>query len=742
VNELFPSSRLQILVPVPLTGTLSGPLDYLADDGLGLQIGDFVRVPLGGRTVTGVVWTTVADTSEVPESKLKHIQEKLDLPCMPDSLMQFIDWVSAYSMNPQGAVLKLALSVPGQFEEAKKTVLYKMSAAEENNEGLSPKRQKLADAAIGDMAMTVRDWGELANVGEGVVRGMIKSGQLLKVEIKGEAAYPLPDLSLNGPALSDEQKKAADHMREMVKAEKYSAALLEGITGSGKTEVYFEAIHEALQNPSGQVLVLVPEIALTTQWFSRFSARFGVEPVVWHSELTPAQRRRAWWNVAQTDMEKRARVVVGARSALFLPFQDLSLVVVDEEHSPTFKQEDGVFYHGRDMAVVRAHQADCPIVLASATPSIETLVNAQSGKYDWLFLGQRHGAASLPDIKAIDMRADPPVRGAWLSDPLRAALRQNLDQGQQSLLYLNRRGYAPLTLCRTCGHRIECPRCDAWLVEHRPKNRDYVSLQCHHCGFSQPKPTACPSCGAEDSLVACGPGVERIAEEVAEIMPDARLAVMASDEMATPQDMRNLIDQITDHEIDIVVGTQMATKGYHFPMLTLVGVVDADLGLSGGDPRAAERTWQQLEQVSGRAGRADHKGQVLFQTYNPDHQVIDALVRGDRDAFLDREANEREQQQMPPYGKLAAVILSGPDFQKVIGAAKSLAYAAPRAEDFVILGPTPAPLAYLNGKHRYRLLLKARKNVNVQKVMQNWLSSCNVDRNVRLQIDIDPISFF
>ena len=728
MTTLFPSRRLQILLPLPLQGVL----DYLAPDDLALREGDFVEVPLGSKRQQGVVWSMDPPPSEVPEEKLKHIYGRFDLPSLPESLMKFIDWVAAYTLSPPGAVLKMAVSVPRAFEQAKSRTAYRLTV--DDPEQLTAARRKVYDAAVGDMPLSVRDWTDLAAVGDGVIRGMIKAGEMTAVEIKGEEPFPQPDVMLEAPNLSREQERAGDHFRALVRRDKFQASLLEGVTGAGKTEVYFEAVHEALLKKEDQILVLVPEIALTAQWLDRFKERFGEEPVIWHSELTPAQRRRAWWGVIKGE----ARVVVGARSALFLPFRNLGLIVVDEEHSPTFKQEEGVCYHGRDMAVVRAHQSGCPVILASATPSLETLINAENGKYDWLYLGERHGPAELPDMQAIDMRKSPPASGEWLSGPLREALKVNLERGEQSLLYLNRRGYAPLTLCRTCGHRIQCPHCSAWLVEHKKTGR----LQCHHCGHWTGKPKHCPECDSEDSLVACGPGVERVAEEVAELFPEARLAVMASDELSTPAEIRETVAAIVRHDVDIIVGTQIVTKGYHFPDLTLVGVVDADLGLSGGDMRAAERTWQQLEQVAGRAGRAEKPGTVLFQTFMPEHPVIEALVSGDRDEFLEQEANAREQQGMPPFGRLAAVILSGADYNAVVTAARQLGRAAPRITGVQVLGPAPAPLAYLRGKHRYRLLVKTEKQVNIQNVLKKWLGSVGIVSTVRVQIDVDPVSFF
>lgn len=738
MSGLFPSKRIQVLLPLPL----AGPFDYLvegdllATQGRGLGRGDFVSVPLGSRILQGVVWHMDPEDSDVPLEKLKVISGRLDLPPLPESLLKFIDWVASYTLAPLGAVLKMAVSVPRVFDKPKTKTLYRLSA--QLPEKVTPGRQAVIAAAAGGLPMALKDWAELAAVGEGVVRGMVKAGQMVAVEVSRDAPYPAPDLSLPPPVLSPEQDRAGRHLRDLVRAHKFGPVLLEGITGSGKTEVYFEAVEQALQKDGGQILVLVPEIALTAQWFERFQNRFGAEPVIWHSELTPAQRRRAWWAVAQKDATRRARVIVGARSALFLPFQDLRLIVVDEEHSGTFKQEDGVMYQGRDMAVVRAMQGQCPVVLASATPSLETLLNAQAEKYDWLYLGERHGPAVLPDMKEIDLRQHKLSSGIWLSDPLRDALADTLARGEQSLLYLNRRGYAPLTLCRSCGHRMECPHCSAWLVEHKKGAR----LTCHHCGYHCRTPEVCPECKAEDCMTACGPGVERVAEELQELFPEGRIAVLASDEIASPTELRAVIKSIEDHEVDFIVGTQIVTKGYHFPLLTLVGVVDADLGLGGGDPRAAERTWQQLEQVAGRAGRAEHPGRVLLQSYNPEHPVLQALVSGDGQAFLEQEAHAREQQMLPPFGKLAALIVSGADFNAVAKSARRIAAVAPKGQGITVLGPVPAPMAYLRGKNRFRLLIKAEKSVRLQKIMGQWLNNCPLERGVSLQVDIDPYSFF
>jgi len=728
VSELFPSQRIQVLLPLPL----SGVLDYLAADDLHLRTGDFITVPLSGREMQGVVWELDPPENDVPLEKLKFVIHKSELPPLPGSLMEFVEWVANYTLSPYGSVLKMALSVPRKFDKAKKKFFYRLSG--DLPEKMTPARKKVVDVAISDMSMPVKEWVEQAAVSEGAIRGMIKVGMLTPQEVSGEDAFIKPDIELERAILSEEQKVAADHIILQQKSADFKSILLEGITGSGKTEVYFEAIAQALKDEAAQVLVLVPEISLTAQWLDRFMQRFGAEPVIWHSEMTLAQRRRAWWAIIRGE----ARVIVGARSALFLPLKNLKLVIVDEEHSQTFKQDEGVMYHGRDMAVVRALQSHCPVILASATPSLETLINAQNGKYDWLYLGERHGPAELPAMSSVDLRSSKFRPGSWISEPLLQALSENFARGEQSLLYLNRRGYAPLTLCRACGHRMECPHCSAWLVEHQK----WHHLECHHCGFNRKIPDHCPNCEAADSLVACGPGIERVAEEIVELFPEARLAVMSSDEISSPAILKRMVQAIERHEVDFIIGTQIVTKGYHFPMLTLVGVIDADLGMSGADPRAAERTWQQLEQVAGRAGRAKHPGRVIFQTYQPEHSVLQALISGDKDLFLEREAAAREAQNLPPYGKLASLILSGPDKGKLQTISKVLSRSAPRHNDITVLGPVPAPLSYLRGNYRYRFLVKANASINIQNEISHWLSKIKSTRSVKIQVDIDPYSFY
>jgi primosomal protein N' (replication factor Y) (superfamily II helicase) len=483
-----------------------------------------------------------------------------------------------------------------------------------------------------------------------------------------------------------------------------------------------------------QALILLPEISLSAQFLERFERRFGTAPALWHSEVPTAQRRVTWAGVA----EGKTKVVVGARSALFLPFANLGAIVVDEEHDASYKQEEGVLYNARDMAIVRARLGSFPVVLVSATPSLETMVNAQQGKYHYLQLPARHAGAKMPDIHIINLKAAAPARGKFIAPVLEKALQETFAAGEQSLLFLNRRGYAPLTLCRTCGFRFQCPSCSAWLVEHKRFSR----LQCHHCGFLQQVPKTCPSCHEADSFAACGPGVERIQEEVQTLLPDARTFILASDVITSPNMIRGAVRDIEDRKHDVIIGTQIIAKGHHFPALTCVGVIDADLGLSGGDLRAGERTFQLLHQVSGRAGRGELPGRVYLQTYMPEQSVIRALAKNDRDDFLAVEAREREKAGMPPFGRLAALILSGGDEMKLDLFCRMVAQKAPRYDDIRVLGPAPAPMAYLRGRHRRRFLIKANKAIPLQKYLAEWLAAVKVPSTMQLKVDIDPQSFF
>ncbi len=716
---------ISVLLPLPLGRAYS----YGVPGELDLAPGDFLSVPLGARQVTGVAWD--GEPGLVPPEKLKFVTARMDAPPLPEISRRFIEWVAAYTMSGTGAVLKMAMSVPAALEPPKMVEAYGIAGPLPELR-MTPTRQRVLDQLCDGPPRPAVELAREAAVGLSVVRGLAQAGALVKHHLAPAAHFLEPDWRSKGPKLSEAQAAAAETLCTQLAAGGFTASLLDGLPGSGKTEVYFEAIAKALEM-GRQALVLLPEIALTAQWLARFEARFNCKPAMWHSDLTSALRRRTWRAVAVGE----AKVVIGARSALFLPFPDLGLITVDEEHDQSFKQEDGVIYNARDMAVVRAQLGEIPITLVSATPSLETVRNVENGRYQRLELPERHGGSLMPEISLVDLRTDPPPRGRWLSPALLKAMGETFAAGEQVMLFLNRRGYAPLTLCRTCGHRLHCPRCVAWLVEHRLANY----LQCHHCGYRAGLPKACPACEKEDSFHACGPGVERLAEEAAELFPQIHQVVAASDTLNSPGDAVELVRMIETNQVDLIIGTQIIAKGYHFPMLTLVGVVDGDLGLAGGDLRAGERTYQLLFQVAGRAGREQHLGRVMLQTSNPDHGVMRALAQGDRAGFLEAEAKDREAAGMPPFGRLVGIVISGRDETEVDTAARAMRAAAPRADDLLILGPAPAPLSLLRGRHRRRLLLKARRGTNIQEKMRIWLSAMPRLHKVRIQVDIDPYSF-
>ena len=702
--------------------------DYAEPEGMGLSVGDHAAVPLGPRVVRGVV-TAVRDGTG-GNRPLKPVLERLDDPAMPEATLRFVEWAARYSVDLPGQPLAMALRGL-RAPRPRPVKLLRLTGQAPGR--MTPARERvLAAAAEGPLIPS--ELAAKAGVSAGVVKGLVDENSLeIVLEIPSTDFDDL-DWKSPGPNLNPSQRAAADVLVGMVQEGGFQAALLDGVTGSGKTEVYLEAVAAALDSDSSaQVLVLLPEIALTQAVMARFTTRFGGAPVEWHSAVPPPLRRRAWEGVATG----KARIVVGARSALFLPFTGLKLIVVDEEHDGSFKQEEGFIYQARDMAVARAHLEKCAIILASATPSLETLWNARQGRYRWLKLGARHGAAQMPDISLIDMRLTPPESGRWLSPPLVEAMAETFARGEQTLLFLNRRGYAPLVLCRACGERMKSPDTDSWLVEHRYTNR----LVCHLTGFSMPRPDACPHCGAKDSLVSIGPGVERVEEEVRSLFPEARVAVFSSDTVFDADGARSLIATMAAGEIDVLVATQAAAKGHDFPNLTLVGVVDADLGLRGGDLRAGERTFQLLAQASGRAGRRDRPGRALLQTYAPEHGVMQALADQDRDAFVEAEMEGRELASLPPFGRLAAVICSGPDPVALESYCRTLAQVVPNTDGVDVFGPADAPLALVRGRRRKRFLVRADRSVDLQGFLAAWRARARPPNSVRVTLDVDPYSF-
>jgi primosomal protein N' (replication factor Y) len=717
---------VDVLVPVALDRTYS----YRIPETLDLKAGDIVSVPLGARTTTAVVWADNAEPEPRLHNRLKDVDEKLDLPPLKKELRSFVDWIAGYTLSSRGMVLRMTLRMGDLGPER---VHYGVRLVGPPPQRMTPARRRVIALLSDGMLRAKSEAASEAGVSTGVIDGLVDEGTLEVLPLPKAMPQPPPDPDFAVPDFSPEQTIAAEAMRAFAAKDAFGVTLLDGVTGSGKTEVYFEAVAEVLRKRK-QALILMPEIALTGQFLDRFAARFGVRPHEWHSELTPRTRARNWAAIASGE----AHVVIGARSALLLPYADLGLIVVDEEHDQAYKQDEGTHYHARDMAVVRGHIAKIPVVLSSATPSVETEVNARKGRYQRIALPQRFGGQHMPQIEPIDLRVEGPDRGRFIAPRLAGAVLHAIERREQALLFLNRRGYAPLTLCRACGHRFSCNVCDAWLVDHRFRQR----LVCHHCGFSIPRPHACPQCQAEESLVAIGPGVERLQEEVASLFPQARTMVLSSDLITSIEVMRSELAEIAEGRVDIIIGTQLVAKGHHFPRLNLVGVVDADLGLSNGDPRAAERTFQLLNQVIGRAGREAGRGIGYLQTHQPQHPVMRALITCDREAFYASEIDARERTAYPPFGRLASLIVSAGDRASAEGFARKLAAAAPADEKVTVLGPAEAPLAVVRGRYRYRLLVKSARGYDLSGYLRDWLAAGpRTKGNLKLEVDVDPQSF-
>ena len=719
------------LVGVLTTEPLGRILDYKAPEG-GCGTGDFVEVPLGPRRVIGVVWGAGEGTFD--PARIRPITRVLDAAPMRAELRTFLTRAADYTLTPLAAMLRLATRAPGLSDPPSMRRVFRLGDTIPNQ--MTDARFRVVEALrrFGGSAVTLGELAEEAACGPSVIKGLVKLGVVLEGDAPRDLPYP--PLNPDGAArLMGDQIGAGDALVAAVHQGGYAATLLKGITGSGKTEVYLEAVAECLRQ-GRQALVLLPEISLTADFINRVQVRFGARPAEWHSGVTMTERRRLWRMVGQGN----AQFVVGARSALFLPFRDLGLIVVDEEHDTSYKQEDGVLYNARDMAVLRAAIVGAPIVLASATPCLETWANVEAGKYARLDLTSRYGAASLPDMQAIDMRTERLANDQWISAKLASEVAVRIERGEQSLLFINRRGFAPITLCRACGHQVGCDDCDARMVEHRFLKR----LVCHQCGATKPVPTACPVCGVAGRMAAVGPGVERLAEEVATRFPEARLAVLSSDLFGSARALKEQIGVIAAGGADIIIGTQIVAKGHNFPLLTLVGVIDADLGLQGSDMRAAERTFQLMRQVAGRAGRADKPGTAFLQTHQPEHPVIRAILGGDEEAFWRAEAAERRAAGVPPYGRMAGIILSSPDVAAVFDIGGELARRDEplRRVGAQVFGPAPAPVARVRGRHRVRLLVKAGKSVALQAALAEWVAQVKMPNSMRLSIDIDPQSFY
>jgi primosomal protein N' (replication factor Y) (superfamily II helicase) len=721
----MPVARILFTLPLP------EPFDYTVPEGMVLEPGSYVTAPVGPYDRLGMVVEILPDRIGT-NRKLKAVTSVYDVPPMTAAMREFMAWTARYTVSHPGTILSMAMRARDALQPSPVETRYRATGLVEGR--MTEARTRVLEQAGLLGLATGSELASAAAVSSSVVKGLVGLGALEEVVEVVDQPFPEPDPDLPGAVLTGEQSAAADELRIGVRSGGFAAYLLDGVTGSGKTEVYFEAIEEVLRTDAdAQILVLLPEIALTQAILARFEARFGTAPAPWHSGLSPKERRRTM----RETLHGRARIVIGARSALFLPFQKLKLIIVDEEHDGSYKQEEGVTYHARDLAVMRAKLEDGAVILASATPALETVVNAEAGRYERLRLAARPGAARLPDIELIDLKKAPPAKGKWLSPLLELSLAETLAAGEQSLLFLNRRGYAPLVICKACGEKLQSPGTENWLTEHRYSGR----LVCHLTGFSMPKPTACPKCGAADSLIGVGPGVERVAEEVRVLLPNARIEIFSSDTAQSGEDTRGIIDRMAGGEIDVLIGTQIVAKGHNFPNLTLVGVVDADSGLKGGDLRAGERTYQLLSQVAGRAGRAERPGKAIVQTYAPDNPAMQALAANDRDGYLTIEREVRSELGLPPFGRLAAVILSAPSQELVDKTALDFAALAPNSEGIELFGPAPAPITVLRGRHRRRFLIKSPRTVDLSAYMAAWVGRLKLPSQVRLSVDIDPYSF-
>ncbi len=740
IDDLFGTAANATAVDVLLPLALDKAYSYRCPAGLTLAPGDLVTVPLGTRETIGVVWDRDPDAPSSSGGNLKAVIARHDWPPVSTNLRRFVDWIAHYTLAPKGMVARMAIRDPEAASAEKPR--YGVRLTGNHPAKLTDARSRVILAAQGGFAFPKSDLARLAGVSTGVIDALVDAEVMEAVPLPPESVAPPPDPDHAATDLNASQAEAAALLVAAIRDAKFAVTLLEGITGSGKTEVYFEAVAEAVR-AGRQVLILMPEIALTAQFLTRFEKRFGVRPAEWHSGVGSSKKDRLWRAIAAGD----AKVVVGARSALFLPFAHLGLVIIDEEHEQAYKQEDGVHYHARDMAVVRGRIEGCPVVLASATPSVESRVNATTGRYAHVRLTERFGGRMLPTLAAIDLKAHPMRPGSWISAPLKDAVARTLESGDQALLFLNRRGYAPLTLCRHCGHRWQCPDCSAWLVEHRFRR----SLVCHHCGHIERTPQRCEACGTENSLTVCGPGVERLAEEVAVTFPSVRTIVLSSDFPGGTERLKRELDAVAAGEFQLIIGTQLVAKGHNFPGLALVGVVDADVGLTSGDPRAAERTFQLLQQVTGRAGRGDVAGRGLVQTHDPDHPVIKAILSGDAERFYAEEIAMRRAARLPPFGRLAGIVISGPDNNAAETHARALARTGlqllettdeERWAGLSLLGPAEAPIALIRGKHRFRLLARSPRECDIQGFLRSMLANGPKERGgIRVGVDVDPMSF-
>ncbi|MBA5723687.1 primosomal protein N' [Candidatus Liberibacter sp.] len=713
---------------VLLLQSVSGPYSYAVPFGIQVELGSIVRVPLKSRSVLGVVWYN-RSKHQIDVRKLRFIERVCDCSPLSQKMCQFIDWVSNYTLSPIGLIARMAVSVFSEAEKMEEKIQFTGVFPQRN----SPARLRVMDKIKDGKIWQKRELLRATKVSSGVIDGLKRQGVIEQIWELPSPVVGKPNVEFFSPKLEKNQQEAVAQLLPIC-ADGFSVSLISGVTGSGKTEVYLEAVSEVL-SLGKQVLILLPEISLTSAILERFQKRFGVKPAEWHSALSLSVRQKIWKQVQRGEI----LAVVGARSALFLSFKELGLIVVDEEHDPSYKQEDGITYNARDMSIVRGKIESFPVVLVSATPSIESQVNSVCKRYGCVHLSSRYRNVSLPDLRLIDMRNQSLKYGKFLSLEMLNNIRDTLDKNEQTLLFINRRGYAPLTLCQVCGYRIKCSYCSCWLVEHRSRGK----LHCHQCGYVAPYPESCSECGVSGRMIACGPGVERIDEEIRGYFPAARISVLSSDLDGSEKKLRSQLEAISKGEVDIVIGTQLVAKGHNFPRMSLVGIVDGYFGLSSADFRAAERTFQLLSQVTGRAGRFGIKSLGLIQVYQPIHPVMQALVSGDSNAFYEAEIQGRKDLSLPPFGRLAAVIVSASVRQEAETYVRELKKRSPVNSDISVFGPAEAPLFLVRGRYRFRLLLHGKKrNANLQKFFSCMCYGMpKKPISLRIQFDMDPQSF-
>lgn len=643
------------------------PLDYIIPEGMIVQMGELVIVPYRNKKKLGIV-LKIGIQSEA--KRLKEIE-------------------SIFYLNPDTPLKENIIISEPTLEFITKAADY-----------------------------YIEEQGSMAKL-------MLPVDLTETLKSKNAAIFTQNFENINLPVLSLEQQKA---LEEIIGNNIF---VLHGITGSGKTEIYFYLLKQALEKGQ-QSLLMLPEIALSKQIVNRFEERFGSEAVVWHSAISSQKKHKILLGI----MAGTVKIVIGTRSALFLPYKNLGQIIIDEEHDHSYKQDEQILYNARDMAILRSHIEKIPILLGSATPSLETFYNIQNGRYKNIILGSRFADASLPEVVVIDMKKKP--KNCWISEELKNAITMRLAAKEQVMLFLNRKGYAPLLVCSTCGHRAACSSCSTALVYHKAANK----LQCHHCGYNAKSYLNCVECSSENSMIACGPGVERIAEEVAAYFPDATIQIMTREEMNSAKKASSRIAEIMSGQTEIIIGTQIITKGYHFPKLTLVGVIDTDVGLAGGDLRAAEKTFQLLYQVGGRAGREQIKGKMYLQTFNPESEFIRMLKEHDFNGFMNAELETRQSAIMPPIVRMAAIIMSGKNELLVKRTMLDIARILPKSDRVTILGPVPAILSKLQNRYRYRIMLIADKKFNIQAYISTVMNILPTKIKSNIKIDIDPYNFY